>query len=383
MVSAEKRQVSDAGPDQFRRVPYVDLAAQYREERDEIAAIVERVGGHGQFIGGESIELLEAELASYCGTAHAVALGSGTDALILAMEGLGIGPGDEVITPPNSFVASAAAIVRAGATPVFADVLPDQNIDPDQVAAKVTERTKAIMPVHLTGRVARMSEICALAREHGLHVIEDAAQSFGSRLDDQSSGSFGVAGCFSAHPLKNLNAAGDAGFLTTSNGDLADRLRLLRNHGLRGRDVVETWGTVSRLDTLQAELLRMRLGRAPQIIERRRDNAALYRELIASERVFVPPCGPGEFNTFHTFVIQTDNRDALRAYLGERGVQTAVHYPIPIHLQPAARDLGHGQGSFPVAETQAGRILTLPIHQYLGRADIEHVASCINAFYER
>ena len=364
-------------------VRYVDLAAQYFEERADIEAVVERVFGQGQFIGGEPVERLEAELAAYCAADHAVALGSGTDALILAMESLGIGPGDEVITPPNSFVASTAAIVRVGATPVFADVLPDQNIDPMQVAKKITPRTKAIMPVHLTGRVARMKEISELADKHGLLVIEDAAQSFGSKLMDRPSGSFGDAGCFSAHPLKNLNAAGDAGFVVTNNEKLANKLRRLRNHGLAGRDVVENWGIVSRLDTFQAELLRMRLGRLPGTIERRRRNAAMYREMITADQVFMPPCRAEEFNTFHTFVVQAERRDALRDFLEGQGIQTAIHYPIPIHLQQAARDLGYAKGSLPVTESQADRILSLPIHQNLSSSEIERVAQAVNAFYKQ
>lgn len=370
------------GGSRRRSIPYVNFAAQFEEERDEIEAIVADVFGRGEFVGGPGIGALEEELASYCGTAHAVALNSGTDALILAMAALDIGPGDEVITPPNSFVASAAAVVQAGATPVFADVQADQNIDPAAIEAAITPRTKAIMPVHLTGRVAPMEAISSLARSHGLFVVEDAAQSFGSRLGERLSGSFGDVGCFSAHPLKNLNAAGDAGFLVTDRDDVAEKVRLLRNHGLKDRDSVTVWGQVARMDTLQAELLRMRLRRLPSVIERRRRNARIYRDRIRACEIFVAPCKDDEFNTFHTFVVQTDDRDGLKEYLNQTGVQTAIHYPTPIHLQPAAASLGYERGRFPEAERQAGRILSLPIHQFLCENDIGFVASMINEYFQ-
>jgi dTDP-4-amino-4,6-dideoxygalactose transaminase len=365
----------------MRQVPYVNFTAQYAEEREEIGALVERVFGRGEFVGGGAIEALEAELAGYLGVPHVVALASGTDALILGMRALGLGPGDEVVTPPNSFVASTAAIVAVGATPVFADVRDDQNIDPDAIADAITPRTRAIMPVHLTGRVADMRPITELARRHGLAVIEDAAQSIGSRYEEKQAGSIGTIGCFSAHPLKNLNAAGDAGFLTTADAAIARKVRLLRNHGLVDRNTVEAWGTVSRMDVLQAELLRLRLARLDQVIDRRRRNAETYRRLLDDAPVFIPPCRNQEFNTFHVFVIQGDRRDGLQAYLAQEGIGTAVHYPVPIHLQPAAATLGHRRGDFPVTERQAERILSLPVNQFVTAEDQAYVAEKIRAFY--
>jgi len=361
-------------------VPYVDLPAQFADERDAIMACVETVFGRGDFVGGGAVEALEEALADYCEVDHAIALNSGTDALILGMKALGIGPGDEVITPPNSFVASTAAIVAVGATPVFADVLDDQNIDPAAVDAAVSASTKAVMPVHLTGRIANMDAIAAIAARHGLLVVEDAAQSIGSTYRGRKSGGFGDVGCFSAHPLKNLNAAGDAGFVTTNDKTLAARLRLFRNHGLSDRDTVATWGTVSRLDTLQAAFLGMRLGNLDDVIDKRRRNAARYRSNLAGLPIFVPDCRDHEFNTFHTFVIQVDRRDALKAFLRQQGIETGIHYPVPIHLQPAAADLGYGPGSFPVTERKAGRILTPPIHQYLSDDDVDYVCQAIREF---
>lgn len=364
-----------------RTVPYVDFRAQFDEERIELMPLIEDTFRRGVFIGGEAVERLEAELAALCGVQHAIALNSGTDALILGMKALGIGPGDEVITPPNSFVASTAAIVHLGATPVFADVLPNQCMDPKATEAAITPRTKAIMPVHLTGRMADMDAFAALAERHHLALVEDAAQSVGSRLRGRPTGSFGELGCFSTHPLKNLNAAGDGGFATTNDPAVAERIRRLRNHGMVDRNTVVEWGFVSRMDALQAEVLRLRLRKLPDVIERRRRNAALYRKLLHPKAQW-EPCGEGEFNTFHLFVIQVDRRDALQAFLKERKVGSSVHYPVPIHLQPAAQALGFGPGSFPVTERQALRILSLPIHQFLHEDDLVYVAQCIGEFLD-
>jgi dTDP-4-amino-4,6-dideoxygalactose transaminase len=365
----------------LRRIGYVDLPAQFTEERAEILDAVEGVFQRGDFIGGEAVGKLEQELSAYLGAPHVVTLNSGTDALILALRALNIGAGDEVITPPNSFVASTAAIVAVGARPVFADVLPDQNIDPAAVEAAVTPRTRAILPVHLTGRMADMNPLMTIAGKHGLAVIEDSAQAAGSRYDGRMSGTIGTLGCFSAHPLKNLNAAGDAGFVVTSDADLAERIRRLRNHGLINRSDVAEWGTVSRLDTLQAEVLRIRLRHLPSVIARRRRNAAQYREQLAGLPIFLPPCRDIEFNSFHTLVLQTERRDEMQKFLAARGIETAIHYPVPIHLQPAARHLGHRAGAFPVTERQALRILTVPVNQFLSASDISYVCGYVREFF--
>ncbi len=365
---------------EHEQIPYVDIGGQFRDDRDGLMPVIEEVLASGQHVGGPWEARLEEALKAWCGTRHVVALNSGTDALIIALQALGIGPGDEVITPPNSFVASTAVIDRVGATPVFADVLADQNIDPEAVRRAITARTKAIMPVHLTGRIADMKPILEIARAHGLAVIEDAAQAIGSRYDGAPAGSIGDVGCFSAHPLKNLNACGDAGFLTTDRDDIAEFARLERNHGLADRNTVTRFGTVSRMDGLQAAILGFRLGRLADTIEHRRANAALYRARLDPDLVFSPPCRNIEFNTFHTFVVQVDHRDALREHLQAKGIGSAIHYPVPIHLQPAAAPLGHKAGDFPVTERQAERILTLPVHQGLGEAQIDRVAAAVNDF---
>ena len=362
-------------------ISYVDMAAQFAEQRDEIMARVEVVLAEGKLVGGPDIYILEGEIAGFCGVTHAMALNSGTDALVLGMTALGIGGGDEVILPPNSFIASAAAVATIGATPVFADVRDDLNIDPEYAEAAITPRTKAIMPVHLTGRIADMTPLEEIAKRHGLLVVEDASQSFGSRYEGRLAGSFGNVGCFSAHPLKNFNAAGDSGFLTTDDGALAEKVAKMHNHGLVGKGLSEAFGNVSRMDTLQAAILRYKLEVLPDVIERRRGNADLYREYLDPAHVFMVPERDVEFNTYHTFVIQVDRRDQLKAYLAEHQIGSAIHYPVPIHLQPAASYLGHKAGDFPVTERQAKRILSLPVHQTLEEKHIRRVADAVNRFF--
>lgn len=362
-------------------IKYVDLSNHWKHEKDELLKIIDDVMTTGIFVGGAIIEELEQKLARYVGVKHCIALNSGTDALVCAMIGYGIGPGDEVITPPNSFIASTAAIAHIRAVPVFADVLTDQTIDPEKVKAAITDKTKAIMPVHLTGRMCRMDEINAIAEEHGLVVIEDAAQSIGSKFNGVMSGAAGHIGCFSTHPLKNLNACGDGGFAVTDNDAVAAKIRSMRNHGLVDRNTVEEFGYVSRMDTIQAAILNYRVDHLDEVIEKRRANALLYRELLDPTHVYMPDEGDEYFNTFHTFVIQVDRRDELVAFLAENGIQTAIHYPVPIHLQPAARKLGHGMGDFEATETQSQRILTLPINQFITSEEVGLIASKVNEFF--
>lgn len=365
------------------KVPYVNFQAQFEAEKDVLMPIIERVFHQGQFIAGEEITLLEQQLASLCGVERCVALNSGTDALVMSLHAMGVRSGDEVITPPNSFFASTAVIAHLGARPVFVDVLPDQNMDPDLIEAAITPKTKAIMPVHLTGRISNMSAIMEIADRHGISVVEDAAQAVGSKLNGIPSGGFGAFGCFSAHPLKNLNAAGDGGFIVTNDHEAADRIARLCNHGLESRNSVSEWGFVSRMDTLQAAVLLHRLDRLPHVTEKRRANAAIYREHLNQDLVFYPPCKPEEFNTFHTFVVQVEERDALQGFLADRGIGTAIHYPSPLHLQKPALKWGYGPGDFPVTERQADQILSLPVHQYLSEEEVIHVAKSVNEFCEQ
>ena len=364
------------------KIPYVDLALQHRELKEELLRAVGAVLDSGQFILGEETVRFEEEFAALCGTAHAVGLNSGTDALILAFRALGIGPGDEVITAPNSYLASASSIALTGATVRFADVRADLNLDPEAVARAITPRTKAIAVVHLTGRPAPMDEILALAAKHKLRVVEDAAQAVGAKYRGRPVGSIGDVGCFSLHPLKNLNACGDGGVLVTNNRALADRVRLLRNHGHPNRDDCVEFSLVSRLDSIQAAMLRVKLRRLDEVTRRRRENAAWYREALAAcPAVSCPVDRPEEFSVYHTFIIQSDRRDALRAHLESRGIGSVVHYPIPIHLMQVGRKLGFGPGMYPMAERLAGRILSLPIYPQITKDQIFTISKEIISFF--
>ncbi len=355
------------------RIPYVNLGAQFSEEKSELMPLLEAVLASGMHIGGQEVDALELEIAEYLGCQHVVALNSGTDALIFGLVAARIQPGDEVITPPNSFVASTAAIVRTGAVPVFADVRTDGLIDPDAVEAAITPRTAAIMPVHLWGGICDMDALQAIAGRHGLAIIEDAAQAMGTRHRGRRAGTLGTVGCFSAHPLKIFNAVGDAGFISTDSAEIANRIRRLRNHGLVDRDTVLEFATVSRLHSLQAAVLRLRLKRLDDNIERRRANVDLYRSLLAMVPIRLPDEKSYEFHTFVNFVSQCDRRNELQKHLAGKGVQTVVHYNRPIHLQPAAASLGYRRGQFPVTERLCDTILALPANQTLRRDDIEYI----------
>ncbi len=366
--------------DPVRKVSFNDFPAQWAAERAELLPRIEAVFAKGDFVGGGEIGRLEAKLAQHFGARHVVALNSGTDALLFGLVAMGVGRGDEVITPSNSFVASTAAIAHVGATPVFADVADDQNLDPDAVAAAITPRTKAIMPVHLTGRMAEMDPLVAIAERHGLKIIEDAAQAAGALYHGRAPGAFGAVGCFSTHPLKNLNAAGDGGFVTTDDDAIAKRITLLRSHGLATRDSVVEFGFASRMDTLQAAVLSYRLELLEGVVAKRNANAALYRELLDPALVYHPAPRANVRDAYHLFVIQTDHRDALQAHLAEQGIGSKIHYPVPIHRQPAAQRFASIQRSLPNTERQSDRILSIPINQHLTRDDIVHVAETINSF---
>lgn len=362
------------------RVKYVDLPGQYLQQRQEILDAVDATLRSGRYILGEPVEEFEQRFAALCGVRHAIGVANGTDALILALKALDIGPGDEVITAANSWVSSASSIALVGAVPVFADVGDDYNIDPACIRAVITPRSKAILPVHLTGRCADMTAINAIAREHGLVVIEDAAQAAGAKLGDLAAGAMGDIACFSLHPLKNLNAAGDAGALTTNNDDLAAKLRQMRNHGLANRNQVDFWSINSRLDSLQAAILNTKFAHLNSHIEQRRRHADRYRAGLA-DLVRCPSARSDAYDTYHLFVVQCAQRDQLKAFLKTQGVSTAIHYPVPIHLQPSSRRLGYSQGTLPVTESQSTKILSLPVHHLLEDAQVDYVIDCIHRFY--
>jgi len=363
-------------------VPYVNIARQHAVIKDKLLTAIGSVIDHGRFIMSEEVAEFERKFGALCGVRYAVGVNSGTDALILALKVLGVGPGDEVITVPNSFIASTSCITLVGARPVFVDVREDYNIDPSLVEQAITSRTRAILPVHLTGRPADMDPIMDLARAHGLYVIEDCSQAVCAEYKGRRVGSFGHVGCFSLHPLKTLNACGDSGALTTNDDGVNEQLKMLRNFGLRTRDECVVWGHNSRLDALQAAVLLVKLQYVQEWTEKRRANARFYQERLSNLPQLNVPAGKAyERAVYHTFVAQADWRDELRASLSERGVGTAIHYPIPIHLQKAAAGLGYGSGSFPVAERQAKRILSLPIYPELSSRQLEYVLECLESFY--
>jgi dTDP-4-amino-4,6-dideoxygalactose transaminase len=362
------------------RVPYVDLGGQYGSIKQEVMEAISRTLDSGWFILGKEVEAFEAAFAEMHGVPYAVGVNSGTDALILVMQALGIGAGDEAIVPPNSYLASASAVALVGATPVFVDVAEDYNLDPAKIEAAITPRTKAIVAVHLTGRPANMEAIMAIADKHGLHVLEDAAQAVGARYQGKPVGSFGTAGGFSLHPLKNLSAAGDGGVITTHDEALYRRLLKARTHGHPNRDECEFWSMNSRLDALQAAILNVKIKHVEGWNARRREIAEIYQARIA-DYVWVPQDKPGEYAVYHTFIVQTEQRDALQQYLKEAGVDTKIHYPIPIHLQQSAAYLGYQEGDMPVTERQTETILSLPVFPELNDEQIYYVCEVIAEFF--
>ena len=362
------------------KVPYVDLPGQHKPLKKEILAAVSKHLDRGDFILGEAVSELERDFAKYCGTKYAAGLNSGTDALFLALKAAGIGEGDEVITAPNSFLASATSIAATGAKPVFADVRADQNIDPDRIESRITSRTRALMPVHLTGKAADMDPILDIAKRHNLFVIEDAAQAIGTEYRGKRAGNLGHAAAFSLHPLKTLNACGDGGVLTTNDEKIHSKVVQLRNIGLKNRTESDIWGYNSRLDSIQAAIVGLKLKKVDRWIAQRRKNADYYRKKLAGV-VECPTEESFERAAYHLFVIQADRRDELQAYLLEKGVDTKIHYPIPIHLQNCAKELGYRRGDFPNVERQSQRILSIPIYQTLAKAQLDYVASTIRSFY--
>jgi dTDP-4-amino-4,6-dideoxygalactose transaminase len=365
------------------RVPFQDLPLQTRGLRAELDPAIDAVLKHCQFIHGPECAAFEAEFAAFVGSKHAVGLGSGTDALEFILRGLGLGPGDEVITVANSFIASAEAISHAGATPVLVDCGPDDYlIDPAAISTAITPRTKAVLPVHLYGQPANIGAVAALCEMHGLALIEDAAQAHGATLaDGRACGTLGVAAGFSFYPGKNLGAFGDGGAVTTNDAALAHRLRLLRNWGSVVKYHHEIPGYNSRLDTLQAAVLRVKLRHLAGWNEARRAAAAWYGEELRDcpglELPTVKPwCGR---HAWHLYVVRITehDRDAVARQLLETGVQTVVHYPVPIHLQPAYASLGHRPGAFPNAERAARSVLSLPMFPEITREQVAHVAASL------
>ncbi|MBM4043624.1 MAG: DegT/DnrJ/EryC1/StrS family aminotransferase [Planctomycetes bacterium] len=363
------------------KVPLLDLKRQYQSIRKDVDAAVGRVMESQFFILGPEVEAFEKEMAAYCGTKHAVGVASGTDGLLLALMAMGVGPGDEVVTSPFTFIATAESISRLGAKPVFVDIDPDTyNIRPDLIAQRITPRTKAILPVHLYGQCAEMDEINALARPRGLKVVEDTAQAVGADYKGRKSCSLGDAGCLSFFPSKNLGGAGDGGMVLTNDEGLAAKVRLLRAHGARQKYFHDIHGVNSRLDALQAAVLRVKLPHLDAWIRGRREKAAYYDQglrAVARTPVVRHP------HVYHQYVIRVKNRDGLAKHLEQAGIGFGLYYPLPLHLQKCYAELGYKEGDLPASESAARDTIALPIFPELTREEQDYVISQIKAFAGR
>ncbi|MGD0224060.1 MAG: DegT/DnrJ/EryC1/StrS family aminotransferase [Terriglobia bacterium] len=359
-------------------VPYADLKAQYAALREEVLAALDRVGSKAAFILGEEVQEFEREFAAYCGVKHCVAVNSGTSALHLALLGVGVQAGDEVITTPNTFIATAEVISYTGAKPVFVDIDPrTANIDPGKIATAVTPRTRAILPVHLYGLAAEMDSILEVAAQRHLAVIEDACQAHGARYHGKRVGSIGKAAAFSFYPPKNLGAYGEGGALTTNDDALAARAQALRSHAESRRYFHDAIGYNYRMDGFQGAILRLKLPRLEQWNARRKELAEIYRRTLAGARVEIQEGGASRERVDHLFVVYVDNRDAVRARLEERGVQTNIHYPLPIHLQKPYQALGYRRDDFPHAERACERVISMPLYPEMSNEQASYAAQTL------
>jgi dTDP-4-amino-4,6-dideoxygalactose transaminase len=366
-------------------VPFIDLTRQYRTIENEILSAVERVFEKGRFILGEEVSAFEKEFARHCGVRYGVGVNSGTDALYLALKAAGIGKGDEVITVANSFIASALAISFTGAKPIFVDIAPGTyTMDPDGLEDLLRKRRgrtiKAILPVHLYGHPADMSSIGKIANRYHLTVIEDACQAHGAELKGRKIGSFGAMGCFSFYPTKNLGAYGDGGMVVTDDKKLYERLKLLRCYGEKKKYEHILQGGNSRLDEVQAAILRVKLKYLDRWNGQRREKALIYKKKIEEAGVVCPVEKEGSFHVYHLFVIRAKRRNSLQAFLKEKGIETLIHYPVPIHLQKAYKDLGHQRGDLPVTERYSREVLSLPFFPDITDSEMDEVATQIKLF---
>jgi len=366
--------------------PFLDLKAEYATMREDIRAAVDKVLESQQFIMGPQVKQLEAEIAAFIGSSFAVSCASGSDALLLALMALGVDSGDEVITPPFTFVATAGSVARLKAKPVFVDIDRETyNLDPTRLEAAITRRTRAIMPVHLFGLPAEMGKISEIARAHGIPVIEDAAQSIGARFGDKYVGDIGACGCFSFFPSKNLGGAGDGGMITTNDPELAERISVLRDHGSRKKYQYDLLGMNSRLDSLQAAILLVKFKHLEELTKARRRNAERYRRLFQQaglDQVITLPIEPeGMRHVYNQFVVRTPRRDQLKEHLSASGIPSEIYYPSPLHLQPAFAALGYGPGAFPQSEEASQHVLALPVFPQMTEEQQKMVVKSIAQFF--
>ena len=359
-------------------VPFLNLKIQYENIKSEINKEILKILNNTAFNLGEDLEKFEEEFAQYCNVKYSVGVSSGTDAIIIALKALEICTGDEVITAPNSFIATAEAISLAGATPVFVDINKDDfNIDPSKIDEKITKKTKVILPVHLYGQPSNIKEIIKIAKKYNLFVVEDACQAHGAEFESKKIGTFGEVGCFSFYPGKNLGAYGDGGAVITDNEELYNKMVLLRSHGEIEKNKHEIIGSTNRLDNLQAGILRVKLKYLNEWNRKRRKNASIYRKYLNDLKVIIPKEFKGRRHVYHLFVIRVRNRDEVRKKLSDRGIGTGIHYPTPIHLQNAYKFLEYKKGDFPVSEKVADEILSLPMFPELSEEQIKYVCDSL------
>lgn len=373
-------------PDQYDRTNPLPINHNYLLQQfadvAEILGDIEALVKRGDFTLGRTVDEFEQAICRCTGSRYCIGVGSGTDALFLSLKAAGVGPGHEVITTPYTFFATVSAIVAAGARPVFADIREDYNIDPGKITAAITPNTRAILPVHWSGCPCEMDAITAIANKHGLKIVEDACHGIQATYRGTHTGRFGIAGCFSLHPLKNLNVWGDGGYIITDSQELHDTLVLLRNHGLINRDECGIYGHNSRLDALQAIVANHLLKKLDGITAARIAHAARFDRLLAGiSGITIPPRPAHVKQVYHLYIIRAQRRDALQQYLIQQGVDAKVHYPIPMHLQPAAKSLGYTRGDFPVSEAVCASVLSLPVHEFITDAQIDYTAEKIRDFY--
>lgn len=363
-------------------VPYSYLDEQFAQI-DDYLEDVRKLVQSGDFTLGKPVTEFEERFAKLCGLPYAIGVGSGTDALILSLKIIGVGPGDEVITTPNTFISTVGAIAMVGARPVFVDNDQEYTIDADKIERAITPKTKALLPVHLTGSPADMPRIMEIAKRHKLLVVEDAAQAILAKIDGKHVGSWGETACFSLHPLKNLNVWGDGGVIVTRSAELCRKLKLFRNHGMNTRDEIEMFSHNSRLDSLQAVIGNRLIREVEDITQKRIANARQYDAAFKDlkENVTIPARRANVQQVYHTYVLRVKNRDGLLSHLIERGIKAKVHYPIPVHLQKAAAHLGYKKGDFPICEEDARAIISLPVHQHLTARQMAYVIDCVREFY--
>lgn len=374
-------------PKQYKKDSLLKINHNYLKEQfnesDKILSKIKKLTKTCDFTLGAEVDKFEKKIQKLTSSKYAIGVGSGTDAISLSLKALNIGPGDEVITTPYTFYATVGAIVSIGAKPVFVDVKEDYNIDEDKLTYAITKRTKAIVPVHWSGLICNMKKIYQIAKKHNLHIVEDACHAIKAELDNKKAGYYSSTACYSMHPLKNLNVWGDGGFVTTNSKKIYDKICLLRNHGLINRDTCKIFAGNSRLDTLQAIVANSMLGKINFITKQRILNAKYYdKHLSQIDQIEIPKRDLNSIQVFHIYVIKAKERDKLKKFLISKGVDAKIHYPLLMHLQPAAKKLGYKKGSFPIAENLSKNIFSLPVHEFITRKQMDYVIKQIRNFYK-